>query len=73
MELTSIQARHFIKRINDDKFSKVSGSAYCQRRQQLRPEVFEDENDKFIRNVYEELEHLHKYNGKTLLELIHPS
>ena len=61
------QARHFIKRINDDWFSKVSGSAYCQRKQQLRPEVFKDENDKLIRNIYKELEYLHKYNGKTLL------
>ena len=52
------QARHFIKRINDDWFSKVSGSAYCQRKQQLRPEVFKDENDKLIRNVYTELKHL---------------
>lgn len=61
------QARHFIKRINDDWFSKVSGSSFCQRRQQLQPEVFKDENNQLIRNVYKELKHLHKYNGKTLL------
>ena len=61
------QARHFIKRINEDWFFKVSGSAFCQRRQQLLPELFKDENDKLIRNVYGELKHLHKYNGKTLL------
>ena len=61
------QARHFIKRINNNWFNTVSGSAFCQRRQQLRPEVFKDENDKLIKNVYKELNHLHKYKGKTLL------
>ena len=61
------QARHFIKRINNNWFEKISGAAYCQRRQQLRPELFKDENDKLIHNVYKELKHLHKYNAKTLL------
>lgn len=61
------QARHFIKRIENNWFTKVSGSALCQRRQQLRPELFKDENDKLIHNVYKELKYLHKYNGKTLL------
>ena len=59
------QARHFIKRINNNWFTTVSRSAFYQRRQQLRPEVFKDENDKLIRNVYKELDHLHKYKGKT--------
>ena len=61
------QARHFIKRIKKDWFSKVTGSAYCQRRQQLLPELFKDENYKLIDNVYIQLKYLHKYNGKTLL------
>lgn len=61
------QVRHYIKRISEDWFNKVSGSAFCQRRQQLRPELFKDENNKLIHNIYKELKHLHKYNGKTLL------
>lgn len=61
------QARHFIKRIKNNWFTKVSGSAFCQRRQQLQPKLFKDENDKLIHNVYKQLKHLHKYNGKTLL------
>lgn len=61
------EVRHFIKRIDDNWFARVSGSAFCQRRQQLSPNVFKDENDELIRNVYKELKHLHKYEGKTLL------
>ncbi|MBQ6218649.1 MAG: IS4 family transposase [Methanosphaera sp.] len=61
------EARSFIKRINDNWFDKVSGSGFCQRRQQLRPEIFQDENKKLIREVYKQLTFLHKYNGKTLL------
>lgn len=61
------QARHFIKRIGNDWFTKVSGSAFCQRRQQLQPKLFKDENKKLIHNVYKQLKHLHKYNGKSLL------
>lgn len=61
------EARNFIKRINDNWFDKVSGSGFCQRRQQLRPEIFQDENKKLIHEVYKQLTFLHKYNGKTLL------
>ena len=61
------QARHFIKRIENNWFTKVSGSAFCQRRQNLLPELFKDENDKLIHYVYEQLKNLHKYNGKSLL------
>ena len=61
------QARHFIKRINNNWFTTVSGSAFCQRRQQLCSELFKDENYKLIHRVYKELNHLHKYKGKTLL------
>ena len=61
------QARHFIKRIEKNWFCKVSGSAFCQRRQNLLPELFKEENDKLIHNVYKQLKHLHKYNGKSLL------
>jgi len=53
--------------MEEDWFTTVSGSAFCQRRQQLKPELFKDENDKLIDNVYKGLKHLHKYNGKTLL------
>ena len=61
------QTRHFIKKINEEWFSKVSGSAFSQKRQQLLPELFKDENDKLIKDVYKKLKHLDKYNGKTLL------
>ena len=54
------QARHFIKRINNNWFTTVSGSAFCQRRQQLCSELFKDENYKLIHRVYKELNHLHK-------------
>ena len=61
------QVRTFIKRITGDLTEKASGSAYCQRRQQLRPDIFIDENKKVIHDVYKQLNHLDKYNGKTLL------
>ncbi|MBQ6444396.1 MAG: IS4 family transposase [Methanosphaera sp.] len=61
------EAKSFIKRINDNWFESVTGSAFCQRRQQLCPEVFKDENMKLVHNVYSQLTYLHKYNGKTLL------
>ncbi|MDO5826598.1 MAG: IS4 family transposase, partial [Methanosphaera sp.] len=63
------QTKHFIKRIEGDPFKKVSGSAFCQRRQQLSHELFIKENEELVSNVYEQLSNLHNYNGKTLLAM----
>ena len=51
------EARSFIKRINDDWFSKVSGSLIVKEDNNYAQKCLKTKTDKLIRNVYKELDH----------------
>lgn len=43
--------------------ARVLGSAFCQRRQQLDPNIFKDEDEE-LSEWYKQLKHLNKYKVK---------